>query len=40
MRKNFFQVRHCTTLYFLPLIIAGGRLATRVVMNLWNLIER
>lgn len=40
MRKKFFQMRHCTMLYFIPLIVAGGRLACRVVLNLWNLIEQ
>ncbi len=26
-------------LLFLPLIIAGGRLAVRIVMNLWDMLE-
>ena len=28
-----------TVLLFIPLIIMGGKLAARLVMNLWNLIE-
>ena len=27
-------------LYFLPLIVAGGRLALRMVLNIWDFIER
>ncbi|GEM_PF-4579504 len=27
------------TLYFLPLIIMGGRLVVRVILNLWNMLE-
>jgi hypothetical protein len=38
--SKFSRFRYCTTLYFIPLIIMGGRLAARVVMNLWNLIEQ
>lgn len=34
------QTRFCTTFYFLPLIVMGGRLAVRVVLNLWNMIEQ
>lgn len=39
-RFNFFVQRgFCTALLFIPLIVAGGRLVTRVVMNLWNMFE-
>jgi hypothetical protein len=32
---------HCSiTLFFLPLILMGGRIAGRVVMNLWNMFEK
>ena len=41
LRKHrFFQAGMCRTLYFWPLIVAGGRLASRALLNLWNLIER
>jgi hypothetical protein len=37
---NFLMQRgFCTVLLFIPLIVAGGRLVTRVVMNLWNMLE-
>ncbi len=40
MIKKLPRIRYCTTLYFLPLIVMGGRLAVRVVLNLWNMIEQ
>lgn len=27
------------TFFFIPLIIMGGRLAIRIIMNTWNMIE-
>lgn len=37
---NFLMQRgFCTVLLFIPLIVAGGRLVTRVVLNLWNMLE-
>jgi len=31
---------HRLSLFFIPLIVAGGRLVCRVIMNFWNMIER
>lgn len=30
----------CNVFLFIPLIVAGGRLCVRLVMNLWNMLER
>lgn len=37
--RRLSQFAMCRTLYFWPLIVAGGRFAVRIVLNLWNLIE-
>ena len=37
--KHFWHAGLCHTLYFWPLIVMGGRLVAKVVMNVWNLIE-
>ncbi|MBI1977138.1 MAG: hypothetical protein HYS55_00105 [Candidatus Omnitrophica bacterium] len=29
----------CRTLYFWPLIVAGGRMVVRIMLNLWNMVE-
>ena len=39
--KQFYPKACCgMVLYFIPLIVMAGRLCTRVVLNIWNLIER
>jgi hypothetical protein len=40
MGKKLVKIRHCTTFFIIPLIVMGGRLAARVVMNLWNMFEQ
>lgn len=41
MKKSFrFLSYHAHTLMFWPLLILGGKLAVRVVMNLWHMIEQ
>ena len=37
--RRMFQAGVCHTLYFWPLIVMGGRLVAKVVLNLWNMIE-
>ncbi len=37
--KHFWQAGMCQTLYFWPLIVMGGRLVVKVVLNVWNLLE-
>ena len=40
--KAVTQIYHaslCRTLYFIPLLIAGGRMVVRIMLNLWNLVE-
>lgn len=37
--KFFRDAAFSCILLFLPLMIMAGRLATRVVLNLWNMIE-
>lgn len=37
LRRSYFC--GLNTLLFIPLIVAGGRLAVRVVLNLWNMLE-
>ncbi len=37
--KSTLQKSYCRMIYFWPLIIAAGRIATRAVLNLWNMIE-
>lgn len=34
-----WQKGMCRVLYFWPLIVMGGRMITRMVLNVWNLIE-
>lgn len=34
------QIGLCNTFLFWPLIIAGGRLVGRIILNLWNIIEQ
>lgn len=37
--RPFVRKSYCRMIYFWPLIVAGGRIVTRVILNLWNLIE-
>ncbi len=37
--KRLWHSGMCHTLYFLPLLIMGGRLAAKIILNIWNLIE-
>jgi len=36
---HFWQRGMCQALYFWPLIIMGGRLVAKVILNIWNLFE-
>lgn len=38
-KDRLWRAGMCRTLYFWPLIVAGGRLAGRALLNLWNMIE-
>ena len=37
--KRMWQSGVCHTLYFWPLIVAGGRIVARAILNIWNMIE-
>ena len=37
--ERLWHAGMCRTLYFWPLIVMGGRLVAKVVLNLWNLVE-
>ncbi len=37
--RQFVQKSYCRMIYFWPLIIAAGRIVTRAVLNLWNMVE-
>ncbi len=39
LNKAFVKKSYCQVIYFWPLFIAAGRLVTRAVLNLWNMIE-
>lgn len=37
--KEFFYIQLCRSFLIWPLVIAAGRMATRAVLNLWDMIE-
>ena len=39
LKNHLWQKGMCKVLYFWPLIVMAGRMVTRVVLNVWNLIE-
>ena len=38
-KRLMLQKSYCRMIYFWPLIIAAGRIMTRAVLNLWNMVE-
>ena len=38
-KKGMLKIGSLYVMYFWPLLIAAGRVATRIVLNLWDMIE-
>jgi len=36
---HFWQTGMCYALHFWPLIVMGGRIVAKVILNIWNLVE-